>query len=223
MNYFIKFIAMTIGVGITSLTGCAMTAPVEGKPEVFHYDKAALSEDMLVTVGPRRLIELLAKHIAETDPALETINALEFRDTAFPGGGWHLRELLVPDQRANIVEQFQVDYLILVTPLVYSVGDETGVFVPLIAGARSAEHKASLSATIYDMNSGIALCRIDASAKGQERVFSYIIIFTGTTPHVVKPALTAMVKDIVQTIRAVNQKPRIRIAILAAEPIPQPK
>jgi hypothetical protein len=205
------------------MTGCALTATVEGKTEVTRDERVTVSVDMLITVGPRRLIELLAKQIAATAPELEPIDAILFRDTAFPEGGWRLQELLAPAQRTSIVQQLQVDYLILVTPLDYSVGDETGFFVPLVAGAQSAAHKASLSATIYDMNTGTALCRIDATAKGQERVFSYIIIFTGITPHVVKPALTAMAKDVVQTIRTANQKPRMRIAILAAEPIPQSK
>jgi|GEM_PF-7095308 len=221
MNLFLKAIALVFGVGVSCLTGCAMTAPVEGKPEVTHDDTVAESADMLVTVGPRRLLEYLAKQMAATDPGLETIDALLFRDAAFPEGGWHLQELLNSDRRANLIQQLQIDYLILATPLVYAVGDETGFFVPLVAGAQSALHKSSLSATIYDMKTGAALCRIDATAKGLERVFSYVIIFTGTTPHVVKPALEALVKDIVRTIRAANQKPRMRIAILAAESIPQ--
>lgn len=223
MSLFIKAIALVIGLQVLSLTGCALTAPVEGKPEIFRHDNMALAGNTLVTVGPRRLLDFLEKQIFATDAGLEPVDALLFRDTAFPEGGWRLQELLDDARRASISRTLKVDYLILVTPLVYTVGDESGFFVPLVAGAQSAAHKSSVSATIYDMKSGAALCRIDVATMGQERVYSYVIIFTGTTPHVVKPALDALVKQIVQTIRAVNQKSRMRMAILAAESVPQPK
>ncbi len=223
MSIFIKTIAMAIGLQVLNLTGCAMTAPFEGKPEVTFHDNMALASNTLVTVGPRRLLDLLAKQIAATDAGMEPVDALLFRDTAFPEGGWRLQELLNEDRRASIVKTLEVDYLILVTPLVYTVGDESGFFVPLVAGAQSAEHKTSVTATIYDMTSGAALCRIDVAAMGKERVYSYVIIFTGTTPHVVKPALDTLVKQIVQTIRTANQKSRMRMAILATESMPQPK
>jgi hypothetical protein len=212
-----KAIALAIGLGVLTLTGCAMTAPVDGKPEITRHDNVALSGNTLVTVGPRRLLDFLAKQIAAMDPDLEPVDALLFRDTAFSEGGWHLQELFDAGQRASIIQTLQVDYLILVTPLVYTVGEDSGFFIPLVAGAQSATHKSSLSATIYDMQSGAALCRIDAAAAGQERVVSYVILFTGTTPHVVTPVLEALVKEIVHTIRAVNQKPGLRIAILASE------
>lgn len=223
MSLFIKAIALVIGLQVLSLTGCALTAPVEGKPEIFRHDNMALAGNTLVTVGPRRLLDFLAKQIFATDAGLEPVDALLFRDTAFPEGGWRLQELLDDARRASISRTLKVDYLILVTPLVYTVGDESGFFVPLVAGAQSAAHKSSVSATIYDMKSGAALCRIDVAAMGQERVYSYVIMFTGTTPHVVKPALDALVKQIVQTIRAVDQKSPMRMAILAAESVPQSK
>jgi hypothetical protein len=223
MSLFNKTMALAIGLEALSLTGCALTAPVEGKPEITRQDNVALAGNALVTVGPRRLLDFLAKQIAAMDAGLEPVDALLFRDTAFPEGGWHLQEMLDEGQRARIAQTLQVDYLILVTPLVYTVGDESGFFVPLVAGAQSAAHKSSVSATIYDMKSGAALGRIDVAAIGQERVYSYVILFTGTTPHVVKPALDALVKQIVQTVRTANRKPRMRIAILAAESLPQPK
>lgn len=217
MTPFAQAIGLSIGLALSTLTGCALTAPVAGKPEITRQDNMPLADNTLVTVGPRRLLELLANQMAAADPGMQPVDPLQFRDTAFPEGGWRLRELLEPDQRARIVQTLQVDYLILVSPLVYKVGDENGFFIPLVAGAQSAAHKSSVSATLYDLKSGAALCRIDSTATAQERVFSYVILFTGTTPHVVKPALDALVKTLVQTIQAAAPYHRTRMAILAAE------
>lgn len=203
------------------LSGCALTVPVEGTHAASRHENTGLADDTLVTVGPRRLLDLLAQRIAASGRQLEVVDALRFRDTAFPQGGWRLHELLDTGTRDNVARNLPVDYLVLVSPLIYSVGDENGFFVPLVAGAQSAEHKSSLSATIYDMASGRALCRVDASASGTERVLSYVILFTGTTPHVVAPVVDALVKEIVQAIESANTRTRPRIAILAAEPVLQ--
>ncbi|NTV95593.1 MAG: hypothetical protein HGA75_09280 [Thiobacillus sp.] len=215
-----RFVCAILAVLLTmpGLTGCALTVPVEGTHEASRHENAGLAGDTLVTVGPRRLLELLAQRIAASDPRLEVVDALRFRDTAYPQGGWRLHELLAAGTRDHIARNLPVDYLVLVSPLVYSVGDENGFFVPLVAGAQSAEHKSSLSATIYDMASGRALCRVDASASGTERVLSYVILFTGTTPHVVAPVVDALVKEIIQAIESAGTRTRPRIAILAAEP-----
>ena len=170
-----------------------------------------------MTVGPRRLLDLLAKQVSALAPRLEPIDPLLFRDTAFPEGGWQLQNLLEPEQRRNIVQSLQVDYLVLVSPLVYTVGDGDGFFVPLVAGVQSAEHKSSLSATIYDLNSGTALSRIDVTSSGNENVLYYVVVFAGTTPHVITPTVEALAKETAKTIENATAKNRIRIAILAAE------
>ncbi len=200
------------------LLGCAMSLPSAGVAKVIRHENFELAEaDTLVTLGPVRLLDFLAKQIAATDPLLEPVDALLFRDTAFPQGGWRLQELLDKERRIVIVEQLNVAYLVLVTPLVYNVGGDSGFFIPLVAGAQVAEHKSSLSVTIYDLKSGTAICRIDASATGKERVFSYVLIFTGTTPHLVTPMLDALVKEVVSTISKANPERQVRIAVLAAE------
>lgn len=198
-------------------TGCAVTAPIQGTTQVTHRDDPALPGDTLVTVGPRRLLDLLSERISSVAPELKRVDGLRFRDTAFPQGGWRLRDLLETGNRTRVVRELGVDHLVLVSPLVYTVGEESGFFVPLVAGAQSADHKATLSATVYDLKSGLALRRIDSAATGKERVYSYVILFSGTTPHVVTPLLDAMVKEIVDTLGAAKGQGASRIAILAAE------
>ena len=205
------------------LAGCAVTVPVKAEPEIIRQDNPDAVVNTLVTVGPRRLLEILTKLISEAAPKVEPVDALLFRDAAFPLGGWRLHDLLDPDNRSRIVRDLQIDYLVLVSPLVYTVGGEDGFFVPLVAGAQSAEHKSSLSATIYDLNSGSPLCRFDVTAKGDEVVLYYVVIFTGTTPHVVTPTLEAMGNEIAKTIGSVAAKDRVRIAVLAAEVTPPGK
>lgn len=227
MNRFIKASspAASLALAMTQLflSGCALTVPVDGSLETSRHDKAEFPVNTLLTVGPRRLLEYLAAHIAESDPDLEIVDALLFRDTAFPQGGWQLHELLEPVQRNRVARQLRVDYLVLITPLVYAVGNDSGFFVPLVAGAQSAEHKSSLSATIYDLKAGTVLCRIDAAASGKERVYSYVILFTGTTPHVVTPVLNALVEEVVKAVKSAKPLPHVRIAVLATESAPPPQ
>jgi hypothetical protein len=201
----------------TGLTGCAVTAPVQGTTQVSHREDPALPGDALVSVGPRRLLEHLSNRISSAAPQLKLVDGLRFRDTAFPQGGWRLRDLLETGSRTRLVRELGVDHLVLVSQLEYTVGEESGFLVPLVAGAQSADHKATLSATVYNLKSGLALRRIDSVAIGKERVYSYVILFSGTTPHVVTPLLDAMVKEIVDTLGTVNGHGASRIAILAAE------
>jgi len=201
-----------------SLAGCAVAVPLEGKTEIVLQQNPETTVNTLVTVGPKRLLDILTKQILKIAPKLEPVNALVFRDTAFPQGGWQLEHLLDPQQRNRIVQSLQVDYLVLISPLVYTVGDASGFFFPLVAGAQSAEHKSTLSATIYDLNSGSALCRIDVTSKGKERVLYYVVIFAATAPHAVTPTIEAMAKEIAKTIENVAKKDRIRFTVLAAEP-----
>ena len=206
---------------VIALTGCAVTAPVQGKPEITRHEHAELPGKTLVSVGPRRLLDFLTDRIISAVPDLKPVDGLLYRDTVFPQGGWQLQALLDAGNRARVAGALQVDYLVLVTPLDYTVGDESGFFVPLVAGAQSAEHKASLSATVYDLKSGSALRRIDSTATGKERVYSYVILFSGTTPHVVTPMLDAMVKEIAETLSKANAHSPSRIVVMAAE-TPEP-
>ena len=217
MKPFALMSASLIVLSVMGLTGCAVTAPVQGKAEIARHENAGFPDKTRVSLGPRRLLDYLTEHIVATAPQLKPVDGLLFRDTAFPQGGWHLQSLLEAGNRTRIVQELQVDHLVLVTPLVYTVGDESGFFVPLVVGAQSADHKASLSATVYDMKSGSALRRIDSTAIGKERVYSYVILFSGTTPHVVTPMLDALVKEIVAVLDKANTHAPSRISILAAE------
>lgn len=158
--------------------------------------------------------------IATSMPSIMPVDGLLFRDTAFPQGGWLLRDLLDEKNRTRIAQQLQVDYLVLVGPFEYTKGDWTGPTI-VIAGADTKVHKASLSATIYDLRAGTPIARIVSTALGNELLFSYVILMSGSTPHVVTPMLDAMVKAIAETISKAHPHASTRIAVLAAE-MPEP-
>lgn len=209
-------LGFTIEVG---LTGCAVSVPTEVKPQVAYQDHPAQEVNALVTVGPRRLLKLLAKLITDSAPRVEVVDPLLFRDTAFPQGGWELGHLLETERRNTVISKLHVDFLILISPFAYKVGGGDGFFIPLVAGAQSAEHKVTLSATIYDMNSGSAVRRIEVTSSGKEHVYSYVILFAGNLPRVVTPTLEQMAKEIIKVIENKTAKNQIRIAVLATEDI----
>lgn len=202
---------------VMGLTGCAVMAPVQGKPEVTRLERTGLPEGTLVSTGPRRLLAHLESRIKVVAPHLTTVDGIQFRDTAFPRGDWQLGGLLEAENRIHLVQQLQVDYLVLIIPLEYTVDEESGFFIPFAVGAQSAQHRARLSATIVDLRTGNVLSRIDSTAAGKERVYSYVILFSGTMPHVVTPMLDALVKAIVETIDTAHAHAPARIAVLAAE------
>ena len=68
------------------LAGCAVTVPVKAEPEIIRQDNPDAVVNTLVTVGPRRLLEILTKLISEAAPKVEPVDALLFRDAAFPLG-----------------------------------------------------------------------------------------------------------------------------------------
>lgn len=218
MKFYVLAIASALALEI-GLAGCAVSVPVGAKLEVTNHDNPEQVANVFVTVGPRRLLSILEKLITESSPRVELADSLLFRDAAFPQGGWELRQLLDPEQRNKITQKLQVDILVLVSPLTYTVNDADGFFVPLVAGAQSAEHKSSLSAIIYELNSGRALRKIDVSARGNEKVLYYVVVMAGTTPHVVTPTLEAMAKEIAKTVEDATSKKRVRIAVLATEDI----
>lgn len=217
MKAIVRAVLLIFSIIQLNFAGCAVMLPVEGKPEINLQDNSEDSGNTLVTVGPRRLLNILAQQISASEPKLQSVDPLLFRDTAFPQGGWELAYLLEPEQRFKLVQSLQVDYMVLISPLVYKVGDESGFFFPLVAGLQKAEHKSSLSATIYDLTTGSILSRIDVTSKGNERVLYYVLVFTGTEPHVVTPTIETIGKEIARTIGYANQKTRVRYAVLAAE------
>lgn len=214
-----RAIPLAITMALLCLTGCGFKIPMShhvGGDEVIHHANAELEGDRLVTVGPRLMIESMASQILANAPQLELIDPLLFRDTAFPEGGWHLQELLRTENRTKVLQQLHVDYLVLVTPPVYTFGEALGTNLHFVMG-NSREHTLNMSAAVYEVKSGAAVCRLDLATKAKSRFGAVFPVGVYTEPRMAMAAQDTLAKEIAKAISTASAKPNIRIAVLAVE------
>ena len=156
------------------LTGC-IVIPQSVDATVEAHEEVRLNEDILVSVGPRRLLDNIAQNISKLDRGITIVDSLAFRDTAFPEGGWRLSDLIEPaERRLSVAAALDVGYLVLLGPAsLEEMSDEKGGMVwPL--GAVSGKETSTLSAVVIDLSSGRALSQLAVSASGTYHAVLYI-------------------------------------------------
>jgi hypothetical protein len=106
-----------IGALIFSLSAAScIPVPYPVTPEVAISEKPVLANDILLSVGPRELLESISREIKASHENIEIIDGELFRDTAFPEGGWRLGQLLEPSTCNRVQQQLNIDYLVIVGP-----------------------------------------------------------------------------------------------------------
>jgi hypothetical protein len=137
---------------------------------VERIDDFFLSEEIYVNVGPRTLLKDVSDRIERDRQNTTLIDPLFFRDTAFPEGGWLLREFLDPPRCGEIGAQLGVEYLILIGSRKKEEGEFSGFYVPLLAGAKSVSEQSQLSALIISLKTQSEVCKYTAMAESDARV-----------------------------------------------------
>ena len=203
---------------LPGITSCGLNIPTRVSPTVTkNQQPVVLSDETLITLGPRRLLEEISQGITERNHDIEVIDGLLFRDTAFPNGGWTLKQLLTPVNCHRVYDLLQVDYLVLVGRIGTEHGESGGFFLPLVVGAIHAENTVKLSATLFDLKRGKLSCQVYSEAQGKERVFAYVILVVGNTPQILTAATEGLAEGIINEINALKKNRKIRIAVMAAE------
>ena len=110
-NWMVTSIAVIL---MSMLQGCAIIIPTPVRPEVQRIDDVVLNEDIYVTIGPRTLLKNVSDQIEKDRQNIIVEDPLLFRDTAFPEGGWLLKEFLDSQRCGEVVSQLGVEYLVLV-------------------------------------------------------------------------------------------------------------
>jgi hypothetical protein len=201
-----------------SLSGCGISIPTSVTPTITkNRQPISISDDLLVTLGPRRLLEEISQEITNRSKDIEVVDALVYRDTVFPDGGWKLKQLLTPENCQRVYNLLQVDYLVLIGRINTETGEEEGFFIPLVVGAMSAERTVKLSATIYDLKSSEFSCEVYSEAQGKERVFSYVILVAGKTPQILTAAVDGLAEGVVDEINMQKHNSKTRIVVMAVE------
>ena len=204
-----------ITVGMSS---CVMI-PYEPSADVSLSDDGHMPlGDLMVTVGPRELLEKVSEEIEKADSKIEITDPIAFRDAAFPSGNWRITRLLEKGNCRRVSRELGVEYLVLVGEVKEIEGDEVGGIGVWIGfyGAGYAEEEVRLSATIIDMANERHLFDIDSSARGTS---SGVGLFYGLfiVPMTESGAIEGLGQEIAKRIRNSSSKENIKIAVLAME------
>ena len=208
---------LTLTVLICS--GCVIV-PVPVKPEIEVLDAVTIAEDARVTMGPRQLLDEVAKTIIDENQNIEIIDGFTFRDTAFPDGGWRMADLLDPSIAQRTAVSLDVSHVAVIEPHKTNDWEETfSVFVPLAFGAMSGEEKSRMSVTIFDLREPSNTSEIWVTATGKARAFVLVIYGIGTEPLTLGSVYKGIAKEISAAVSGGQQKGPTRIALLAVENI----
>ena len=200
-----------------SIPGCAVGVPGISSREVVRSRDAKVQDTAVVSLAPRKLLEKVSKKIETSYDNIELVDSLQFRDTAFPEGGWRLTELLTPETAQRVCKQLNVDYLALIGTLDVS-DEEKGFFFPLLAGAISIESKAELSALIVDLHTGEVISKISSEASGTGYILYYVIFIAGAGSEPSYDSISGLANEIGRIVTELTPQGKPRLAILALEP-----
>lgn len=211
-------------IAASAMIVAACIAPHPVAPEIEVFEQVQFADDVLVTVGPRRLLEKLSSTIAHDPRGVVVVDGLRFRDAAFPEGGWRLTDLLgATEHRNHVISELDVDYLVLIGPArIEEYGEEKGEMLVLVPGAVWGEETSSLNAAIIDLRSGRADARFVVKASGTYRAANYLLYMVGTDPMTESAVLTGLSEYLVDWLIEHSQIEGIGIALLAAESIAEP-
>jgi hypothetical protein len=211
-------VATLIVLIVLSPGGCAVV-PYPVVPEVDRFDDVHLAGDTLLTVGPRITLERIAERIEKENPAIEIVDPILFRDTAFPVGGWQLEELMDSERCRQVVEELGVRYLVLVGGGAEEVRDEMGIMMPLMmpAGLMTMHTTSVLSAVVLDLKSGDPTCRFRYEMEGIGLMAVWVIFVAAFVPISGRSAENSLGTALARFFYDEGVDGELRIAVLAAE------
>jgi len=109
-NSFAWFVTMLMAVVfVLSVMGCGVAVPAKAEIKVVRSQDMTIDDNDIVSMAPRRLLEEITKELKSTYKNIEIVDGFLFRDTAFPEGGWRLKELFVPEVRRRVNEQLTIN------------------------------------------------------------------------------------------------------------------
>ena len=217
-NSFAWFVTMLMAVVfVLSVMGCGVAVPTKAEIKVVRSQDMTIDDNDIVSMAPRRLLEEITKELESTYKNIEIVDGFLFRDTAFPEGGWRLKELFVPEVRRRVNEQLNLDYLALVGAIETSQDEEKGFMIPGLLGAASVEGASTITAIIIDLRTGELVSRIVSEARGTAHFFHYIIIIAANDPQADSSAAEGLANEIGKVITELAKSGKTRLAVMALE------
>lgn len=202
-------------VMLLHIAGCVIV-PHPASHEVERADQIEGADLITITVGPRELIDEVSRRIVKHSPDIEIVDPLTFRDTAFPDGGWSLKELLDTKRCTEVAEQLDVQYLVLLSEAQVETGDEKGFLIPFL-GAMAASEESTLGALVIDLRHGAMLSQLSATSSGKGGMLYYVIFMVATDPMTESAVIKGLSESIAKTLENESHEGELRIAVLAGE------
>lgn len=219
-QFAFRILLITLVFTLSVVTLSCVPIPYPVKPDVVQSETITLStQETLVTLGPRDLLEKVAKKIQEASHNIEVVDGLTFREIAFPEGGWTLSLLLEPENCEHVRNELDVTYLVLIGPMHHVEGKEKGgiAIFPLPFGAAQYDTESGLSAVIVNLRSREILCQLNAEAHGKMTTVAYVG-FVFTIPLTNSAAIRGLADEVAKVITNEVGTQSVRIAVMAAEP-----
>lgn len=209
---------------VVAMQAACVAVPYSVEPTAEESATVVLpAEDILVTVGARKFLAAMEKAITEQDPDIEIVDAVAFRDVAFPAGGWTLTALLTPASCERIQQEMAVDFLLLFGPLEQNLSGIKGAHLmhenlgaPLPFGVGRMDAEATLSAVVIDLKAGEIVCQVDVSAEGTATIISYVYSLV-PYPNTDDSAMDGMAEELAEEIREHTDQSRPRVVLMTAE------
>ena len=208
-------IVFMMAIGL--LTGCVIV-PHPVAPHIERAEEIRPADDILVSVGPRQLLEKITDKVSKRRKDITVVDALMFRDTAFPDGGWQLADLLERGNAARVAKELNVQFLILIgAGKIRQSGEDKSVLLPGLLGLQYAEETSELSVLVIDLPNAQPVEQYRIEASGTAGAL-YFVIYIAMKFPMTKAAVLRGLMDALDTSVAVQTgRDKTRIAILAAE------
>ncbi len=207
--------AFMMAIGL--LTGCVIV-PHPVAPHTERAEEIRLADDILVSVGPRRLLEKITDKVSKRRKDITVVDALTFRDAAFPDGGWQLADLLERGNAARVGSELDVQFLILIgAGNIEKLGEDKGVYVPGLIGLQYTERTSVLSVLVIDLPNAQPVAQYRIEASGKLGMANWVIFFAIKVPMTESAVLRGLMDALDKSVAVQTGRDKTRIAILAAE------
>ena len=210
--------ALQLVVALVVLAGCVVV-PYRPAAEVATTTDIALDPTaIMVTAGPRALLEEVGKGLRHRDKEFTIVGSAKFADIAFLDEDVHLARLLDPVVCARVRQQLDVRYVVLVGEVEEQTLEERGFMAVYMGffGASKAKERTALAATIIDVDRAQPLQNVSSNAEGSALgVGMFYGLFV--VPMTESSAKAGLVRGVAASIRQAAGAGPLNIAVMAAE------
>ena len=161
------------------------------------------------------VVTTLAKKIQSRDKGITVVAHKDLEAIAFPEGDITLEQLLEPDRRGRLRQDYGLAYVVLIGDLTTTELSHHGGFIPLL-GAGTTTERASVGASVIDLVDGKAVTGISSVSKGWGGGVIYGFYGLFIVPMTDSSAYDGVAKGVVEIVRAAVVTGPCKIAIALA-------